>query len=456
MNSDSEDYDDRAGSSGGMPLKPKLIMDEDAEEVTRKIAPAMIMPSLRPLPTMPSGMSSSPTFHASPLKASSALQKQQQTQQQTQQHGSSDSTNKPTPFSWKLSFVPVLPEFHPLERTATFVPNAMPAEVASRISDVLRERSIEAKYENGKAKVKCTTAEGVDFRIRLYRGRGRYNHGIIVEVQRRFGFSLNFHNETQAILKGAEREVPAPPAPLMAASGNTTTTTTTTTTLPQVSDGDDEDDENNYGATVAYPVPSAKSSLAMVAKMMKLPGFDSQYLGLQMLSPLVDSEKLSLSTARAVATSLFEEDCEVGEKVFEYVVKNTNSNSNNNNKSTSRTTKKPGVFDDDDDHNNPSMILRNASLSILANATKAHGTMPESLRETLRPALLRDLHDAETHPNTAFLAAKCLEYCIRDGRDHTELSTAFRVAYTAGESRHANLMHQAKKCMGINDGTIVR
>lgn len=442
MNSDSEHYNDGMGSSGGMPLKPKLIMDEEAEEVTRKIAPTMIMPSLRPLPTMPSGMSSSPTFHTSPLKASSSLQKQQQ-----QQYGSSDNTNKPTPFSWKLSFVPVLPEFHPLERTATFVPNAMPSEVASRISDVLRERSIEAKYENGKAKVKCTTAEGVDFRIRLYRGRGRYNHGIIVEVQRRFGFSLNFHNDTQAILKGAERDVPAPPAPLMAASGNKTNTNT----LPQVSDIDDEDDKDNYGATVTYPVPSAKSSLAMVAKMMKLPGFDSQYLGLQMLSPLVDSEKLSLSTARAVAASLFEQDCEVGEKVFEYVVKKNNNN-------TSRTTKKPGVFDDDDDddYNDSSMILRNASLNILANATKAYGKMPESLRETLRLALLRDLHDAETHPNTAFLAAKCLEYCIQDDRDHTELNTAFRVAYAAGESRHANLMHQAKKCMGINNGTIVR
>jgi hypothetical protein len=421
MNSENQDYNDRTGSSRGMPLKPKLIMDEEAEEVTRKIAPTMIMPSLRPLPTMPTGMSPSPTFNTSPLK-SSTLQKQ---------HHGSDS--KSTPFSWKLSFVPVLPEFHPLERTATFVPHAMPAEVASRISDVLRERSVEAKYENGKAKVKCTTAEGVDFRIRLYRGRGCYNHGIIVEVQRRFGFSLNFHNDTQAILKGAERDVPAPPAPLMS-SGN----------LPQVSDGDDEDDED-YDAT--YPVPSAKLSLAMVAKMMKLTGFDSQYLGLQMLSPLVDPEKLSLSTARAVAATLFEQDCEVGEKVFDYVIKNNNN---------SRTrTKKPGVFDDDDDHNDSSMILRNASLSILANATKAYGKIPESLRDALRPALLRDLHDAEKHPNTAFLSAKCLEYFIQEDHDNTELSNAFRVAYTVGESRHANLMHQAKKCMGIN-GAIIR
>jgi len=402
-----------------MPLKPKLIMDEEAEEVTRKIAPSMIMPSLRPLPTMPTSMSSSETFNASPMKTSSyTLQKEQR-----------------TPFSWKLFTVPVLPESHPLERTATFVPNAMPAEIASRISDVLRERSIEAHYENGKAKVKCSTTEGVDFRIRLYRGRGRYNNGIIVEVQRRFGTSFVFHNDTQAILSGARGEIPAPP-----------TLVSRVNALPKVSDDDEED--NNVDGEATYQVPSAESSLAMIAKMMKLSGFDSQYLGLHMLSPLVDSERLSSSTAKAVASRLFEPDSEVGEKVFDYVIKNCKT-------SRSRTTRRGALDDDDEDDSDSSLILRNASLNILANASKACGKVPEFCRDALRTALLRDLHGAKKHPNTAFLAAKCLEHFIREDDDNRELKTAFQVAYNVGEARHANLMHQAQKCMGIN-GDIFR
>jgi len=408
------------GRSGGMPPKPKMIMDDDEEEVTRKIAPAMVMPSLRPLPTMPTEPTSkipSPTFRASPIKATHAPRKEE-----------------PTPFSWKLFAVPALPEFHVLERTATFVPYSLPAEVASRISDVLRDRSIEAQYENGKAKVKCTTAEGVDFRIRLYRGRGRYNHGIIVEVQRRFGTSLVFHSDTQAILSGARGEVPAPPEPQLS-RGNA---------LPEVSESDDDIDVN---CDVAYQVPSAESSLFMVEKMMKLSGFDSQYLGLQMLSPLVDSERLTLSTAKAVASKLFDQDCQVGEKVLDYVI-------NNEKKLTSRTTKRGALDEDDEDDNDSSMILRNASLNILANATKACGKVPEYRREALRTALLRDLNHAEEHPNTAFLATKCLEFFIQNDHDNRELKTAFQYACNVGESRHANLMHQARKCMSMNNAII--
>jgi len=397
-------------------IKPKLIMDEE-EEVTRKIAPAMVMPSLRPLPTMPP----MPSFSRNDSSTTTPIQKI------TIPTSVGKMAANVSPFSWKLSAVPVLPNCHPLEKTATFVPNAMPAQIASRISDVLRERSIEAIYENGKAKVKCTTSEGVDFRIRLYRGRGRYNHGIIVEVQRRFGFSLDFHSHIQAILRGAKGGAPAPPKPL--SRGNV---------LPQVSEPEEDNNDVVYN--------SAASSLAMVAKMMKLSGFDSQYLALQMLSPLVDSERLSSKTAESVASSLFEEGCEVGEKIFEYVVKND--------KTPRRRATKRGALDDEDDSDSV-MILRNSTLNILANATRACGKVPEAGRDALRTALLRDLWDAENHPNTAFLAAKCLEHFIRGDDDNRELQNAFQEACTVGEARHANLMHQAQKCLLLN-GAIIR
>merc|ERR1719464_234873 len=83
------------------------------------------------------------------------------------------------------------------------------------VSNVLRERSIEAHYyDNDQAKVKCVTLDGIDFRIRLYRGRcPKYNHGIIVEVQRRFGSSLIFPDDTRAILDGAQGKIVSSPSP---------------------------------------------------------------------------------------------------------------------------------------------------------------------------------------------------------------------------------------------------
>jgi hypothetical protein len=75
-------------------------------------------------------------------------------------------------------------------RTAVLVPHATPSEVSTCISDVLRDRSIEAFYEDDKAKVKCTTPEGVNSSP-SHRGMRRPNHGIIV-VQRRFGVSDEF------------------------------------------------------------------------------------------------------------------------------------------------------------------------------------------------------------------------------------------------------------------------
>jgi hypothetical protein len=55
-----------------------------------------------------------------------------------------------------------------------------------------------------KAKVKCKNEDGVEFRVRLYSGKGDYAHGIIVEVQRRNGWTPSFQQDVFAILESAE------------------------------------------------------------------------------------------------------------------------------------------------------------------------------------------------------------------------------------------------------------
>ena len=103
--------------------------------------------------------------------------------------------------------VPTLPEQHPLEMTATFIPHVDDAStIALRVSSALERCGASvAVLDTSKAKVSCTSSDGVNFRVRLYRGKAKFHHGIIVEVQRREGFSLNFHLDTAlAILDEAE------------------------------------------------------------------------------------------------------------------------------------------------------------------------------------------------------------------------------------------------------------
>jgi len=280
------------------------------------------------------------------------------------------------------------------------------------------------------------TVEGVDFRIRLYCGRGtRYDHGIIVEVQRRFGTSLVFHDDIQAILDGSQGKVLPPPSLL-----------TNKNILPKITDEDDDDDDDEDDEYISSS-SNADSSLAMVGNMMKVMGFDSQYLALQILSSLVDSEKLSSSTARAVSTQLLQPENEVGTQIFRRII----DNDNNNNKRNSTEEKKDDENDDDED----SMILRNMSLTILAKALGSYnGSVPDCIirYEPLRRTLLRDLMDAERHPNIALFSAKCLEYfatAIPDD-DPSNLycyNEAFEIAQRVGAKHHTDLFRQAQKCM---------
>ena len=381
-----------------MPANPKMCMDDDIEETTRRVggpgapAPSMVAPAIGPpsMGAIPFGNPAmmghmGPSFSVAPTKAPQAA---------------AQSQGRPR-FVWNLPAVPTLPEFHPLERTAVFVPQVAPSIVAQRISDILRDRSIEASYDNDKAKARCVTTDGVNFRVRLYRGRNRYSHGIIVEVQRRFGSSIHFHSDVKAILDAAEGKTPPPPPAAL-------------NVLPLVSDDDD----------TFVPPPSGASSLGMVSKMLSLPGYDAQYLGLQTLSSLVDEAKMGLSTARAVSTELLKSENEVGRRVYSLIV----------NRSSEEET---------------AVGLRVTALGILGNAVKATGSVPRYLREPLRPVLLEDLKKAESHPRTALMAARCLERFIGGDHDTTELNDAFESALEAGQSRHAGLMRQAERCLAM-------
>jgi len=369
-----------------------LQMDDEAEETTRRVgfnpsfAPSNI--SFEPPPMMPAPMSHTGLGGPASGAFSTASPKAQM-----------QSYSRPAKFQWLLPDAPTLPEFHPLERTAVFVPNTDASVVSGRISDVLRDRSIEASFDDTKGRARCVSADGVDFRVRLYRGRGQYSHGIIVEVQRRFGTSINFHSDTKAILDSAEGKTPSPPPSKPA-------------TLPL---GPQDD---NYS-------PSAGSSLGMVARMLNFPGYDAQYLALQTLTSLTDPAKMGYVTAKTVSTELMtSSSTEVGAKLLMLILSS------------------PKVQDETFDQ-------RVMAMGVLANVLQVvAGDIPEGIKMQLRPVMKQDLRKAESNPRLATIAARCIEYLIDNDHSASDIyHDALEAAYQVGNDRHAGLMRQAERCL---------
>lgn len=368
-----------------------LNMDDDVEETTRRVgfnpsfAPSNISfeppPMMAPMSHTGLGGPASGAFSTAAPKAMT------------------QTFNRPAKFQWLLPDAPTLPEFHPLERTAVFVPSTDASIVSGRISDVLRDRSIEASFDDTKGRARCVSADGVDFRVRLYRGRGQYNHGIIVEVQRRFGTSINFHSDTKAILDSAEGKTPSPPPSKPA-------------TLPL---GPQDD---NYS-------PSAGSSLGMVARMLNFPGYDAQYLALQTLTSLTDPAKMGYVTAKSVSTELMtSQTTDVGAKLLMLILSSPKAQEE--------------TFDQ-----------RVMAMGVLANVLQVvAGDVPESIKMQLRPVMKQDLRKAECNPRLATIAARCIEHLIDNDRSASDIyHDALEAAYQVGNDRHAGLMRQAERCL---------
>ena len=221
----------------------------------------------------------SPTLHDSVLQSSSqgsSTKNSISTAQQKRVSHPSTSTA-----GWVLEDAPVLPEFHPLERTAVFCPHSSAQSIAAKVSATLKNRSIQAKYNGSNAE--CKTVENVLFSVFLYRGKKEYNHGIICEVQRRSGDSFCFWEDAAAILDAAENMTHGEPRKKK------------TRSIPIV-----EDDYESDSTT----------SLHFLRNLFQA-GSDSQLLGLQILSSMTDSSKMGSKAATATSRFLMEPGNEI-------------------------------------------------------------------------------------------------------------------------------------------------
>ena len=107
---------------------------------------------------------------------------------------------------WKVrdECVPTLPMLHPLDRNAVFVSQTSASDITERIRSALHDRVTDVTFHPEIALAKCVSKANVEFRVRLYRGRGEYRHGFVVEVQRLDGFDFSYQMDVFAILEAAQ------------------------------------------------------------------------------------------------------------------------------------------------------------------------------------------------------------------------------------------------------------
>lgn len=193
-----------------------------------------------------------------------------------------------TPAIWNVTGddLEMAPIDFPLERTSRTIEGADATLVAKRITDTLREHSIEAEYVSKPCKAKCQTNDFVSFRIRLYAG-GESGLPVIVEIQRRSGSASCFMQSCRAILAEAEG-TPAVETrrktPPFAMKPIGQMKCLQSTTLPPLSTASAADD-------------SLSQAVAMIRSMKK----DTNLLGLESLLALIDPIKTCPSVAMAIA-----------------------------------------------------------------------------------------------------------------------------------------------------------
>jgi len=187
------------------------------------------------------------------------------------------------------------PDFWPCDPMSNMIMNSDAQSVATRISDCLKRRNISASYGVTKAKAKCVSNEMVEFRIRLYAGKGRYTGGVIVEVQRRSGWSHTYQQDCYAILESAECD--------------------------KVGDCDERYMDEAFYNFDHISKKSKKSDIVLSKHLLFSGTLDSLTLGLQSICSLTDPRKFGKDEAISTAQSLLlDEENAVVKELFRSIL----------------------------------------------------------------------------------------------------------------------------------------
>mmetsp|Transcript_7529 Transcript_7529/g.8201 ORF Transcript_7529/g.8201 Transcript_7529/m.8201 type:complete len:430 (+) Transcript_7529:80-1369(+) len=331
------------------------------------------------------------------------------------------------PKEWKVDNLEQVPEDFPLERTSREI-EADGSEVASRISDALRMLSIEAEYDDEKAKAKCRTDDFVSFRIRLFAAT-EAGQPVVVEVQRRSGSAASFMRSCRAILNAAEgkeaetSKMKGPPS--------------FKKPIGQM--------KCLEGIAGVQKEQESKAAFEKAVELLRSQELDINVLGMEDLILLTDIDKTSVATARYVSKNIVTEEDYVREVVTRELERNVFPGSD---LVSDKMEEKMQML--------ALKLLTNAfDVTVKDGSLKNATASQEWYSECVIPRLMTQLKTANDSPNAACMAAcamKSLLTCSQDALNHVDElggAQAFVEARTVGEKVHEKLATEAGECINI-------
>jgi len=303
---------------------------------------------------------------------------------------------------WRVTKVP--PAIYPIERTHEVLHHVPPLVVADRVAACLRELSIGAAYDHRDAICRAELDDLTRFNIRLFGD----NDDIILELQRRSGSSLTFHNAAQIILLSAKGRHPKNPIPkgcspcwsLRAAKYR----------CCHESKAGEEGRRVSEDGSIEGSIRGG--DLAMVDCLLRKNMLDARLLAMESLRYLTDENSSGADTSTAVAQVILcgsdEQSVNIRDALFSLVVNGTLDNDGCN-----RCPCDCGIIDDKYNHamhETALVVLANALGILLKDGRKDPGKLvccSEATQELL-VALCEDIADAEEKPTDAYQALRCM------------------------------------------------
>ena len=331
-----------------------------------------------------------------------------------------------------------MPEF-PLERTHREIPGVDAEEVSSRISEALRLLSIEAEYDDIKAKAKCRTNDYACFRIRLYAG-SEEGQPVIVECQRRSGSSMSFTQSCRAILCAAEGRALASEATKKKVPPFMKCPVSNMRCLQGL-----KTEEVDRGAELAC-------ALNKVMELLRKDKHDLSVIAMENLCALTDPLKTFPDTALKASRVIF-----VSDDKF------------NIREEMTALLERDGVspdFDHVDIGPDHPARLRHLALLVFSNAltlTAKDGSLERAIQqeqwfdEFLIPTLMDQVSSAKTCPNNASIATCCLNSlmsCSSIARGLVREYDGLQIigqAHEHGVHCHELLANETRRCMKALD-----
>lgn len=341
------------------------------------------------------------------------------------------------PSNWDIkdNSLEVLPSDFMLERTHREIHGCGPCVVAGRISDALRELSIEAEYDNEKAKAKCRTSDFVTFRIRLYAG-GESGSPVIVELQKRTGQSMLYMQSCRAILGAAE--------------GNKIADQPKRMGPPSLMKRPISDMQCLKGVFAAADTEvDVTFALAKAIELLRSSKRDANLLGMENLCHLTDALKSSAKIASHAAKCVV-----IGDKQFnvrdeiEALIQRSAETPEFN------EAQKEGGMDYSEQIHHHALRLFSSSLDLTAQAGLLQGAIEGQswFVGYLIPTLIDEVKDAVIRPTNSYIAACCLNslLCSTVALERVMALDGLAILETAnkiGQRHHELLENETGRCI---------